>query len=154
MLLGLSLRRLPAPIVNGARQWRSTIGWGILGTVTSLSCWYWLRQASTIVPSDHGWEFINLHTEFLGLGILVFLSTGFVPAFADRRRWLSWFLSLALTVVVLAKVNSEITEVEFVRTPPCRGIHSVDPGSGFGCPDGMQSDFTVEQLREYYRNSR
>ncbi len=67
---------------------------------------------------------------------------------------------LAATVGFIAAIglwrwtNNSISEVEFVRTPPCWGMHSMDPGSGVGCPQGMREDFTLQELRAYYRNLR
>jgi hypothetical protein len=59
-------------------------------------------------------------------------------------------LMWTFTGIAASATISCADQIEFERTPPCMGIHSIEPGSGSGCPEGMREDFTVQELRAWY----
>ena len=133
---------------------RAVLGWLIWASIIAASGYVLVRRACTVAPTPHGLEFHDIGVDYLGLGLLALLATGIVAVLSPIRRLLWWFLSVGLTLGVWSWVGSKLAEIEFVRTPPCWGMHSFDPGSGEGCPPGMRRDFTVDQLRDYYRERR
>lgn len=130
---------------------RAALGWLIWASLTATCGFILINRASTVEPTPQGLEFVNIQIAYLGFSPLPLLASGVVAALTcvHRIRW--WLLSLVLTIGAWGWVHSKLSEIEFVRTPPCWGLHSIDPGSGEGCPTGMRKDFTVSQLRDYYK---
>lgn len=93
---------------------------------------------------------LDVETSYFETGFAFLLvCTLFLSIRSKRKVWI--FLgSLLVSMLALRQVGIQLHEIEFVRTPPCEGMHSVDPGSGSGCLDGMREEFTVQQLRDYY----
>lgn len=127
-------------------------GWGIWALGIAIFGGYLYHQAWLVVPTASGIEFQMIGaTHFLGAALLLLL-TAVVGACAppkDSGKW--WLGCLALTILGWWGLGRALDEVTFVRTPPCWGVHSLDPGSGEGCLPGMRRDMTVDELRAFYR---
>ena len=109
----------------------------------------------TVTPDPSGMAFTDQYLKAAIPAFLAFL----VPIFAlyfkpNRKGVLICLVQLFLTWAAANAATGYAEKIEFERTPPCWGMHSIDPGSGAGCPDGMSEDFTVEQLRTWYASQR
>lgn len=106
------------------------------------------------MPTPSGLEFDEIMLNAIALAPWVILSSVLSAILFPKRPVHGWVLSLVICGGMWAFVYLKLTDIQFVRTPPCWGMHSIDPGSGEGCPRGMRADFTVAQLRDYYRKVR
>lgn len=111
-------------------------------------------RAQVVQVTPQGYEFLALsQTLPLLFGGLFFLWSVLLAVRWRKEHWLVPVICMASLAGGAYFAKMHVKEIEFRRTPPCWGMHSIDPGSGEGCPDGMRPDFTLEELRAYYRRN-
>lgn len=110
------------------------------------------REAQTARVTPYGLEFLNISEQVVVFAMLLPLLI-LAPILATPR-WMTGTLCLLATMASGWALNQHVYQIAYNRTPACWGIHSVDWGSGAGCPPGMRADFTLEQIREYDRKRR
>jgi hypothetical protein len=115
--------------------------------------WILVGEFKKAPVTESGIEFFNLRAKAAFPGIfsiiLCFLSMIMRPA---KLHWLWFVLQIAFTLTTGVGLSQIATKIEFERTPPCWGIHSVDYLSGEGCPPGMSRKFSREELVRWYEN--
>ncbi len=119
--------------------------------LVSFSAFHLIRGYQTVEPDGYGSAFLDIYLEAAVSAYLAFL----VPMFGVffTQNWRGVILCCAqigATFLAARAATVFAKEIEFERTPPCWGVHSTDPGSGGGCPEGMRPDFTLDELRQWY----
>ncbi len=135
-----------------AGYWICLIVW--LGLVL-LAAGVLIRGYQTAIPDEIGLDFRERDLSAGLPALLAFIVPMFSVAFLPSWRGVVGCIAQwAITVLAAVGANAYASHIEFERTPPCWGIHSVDPGSGVGCPKGMKEDFTPDQIKAWYAEQK